>query len=760
MMKKIADLIKKMTLEEKAGLLSGLDQWHTKPVERLGVPSVMMTDGPHGMRKQAGQVDQLGLVKSVEAVCFPSASALACSFDRELMRTLGDALGEECRAEDVAILLGPAINIKRTPLCGRNFEYLSEDPYLTGELAAGYIQGLQAHDVGVSVKHFAANNQEYRRMSVNAEIDERTLREIYLAGFETAVKKAKPWTMMCSYNRINGAYSSENGRLMKDILRGEWNFDGFVMTDWGAINDRVRGVESGIDLEMPASGGMTDREIVAAVRSGALDISLVDQAAARILDIVCRYHDSDQKRAPYDRERHHALARKIAGECMVLLKNDGVLPLSSGMRAAFIGAFAERPRYQGGGSSHINAFRVTSALEAARGRAEITFAPGYDVMKDEADSALIAQAVEAARAAEVAVIFAGLPDRKESEGYDREDMRLPAGQNALIEAVCAVQPNTVVVLHTGSPVEMPWIDKVRGLLDVYLGGQAVGEATADVLFGDVNPSGKLAESFPQKLAHNPSYLNYPGEGDTAHYREGVFVGYRYYDKKEMDVLFPFGFGLSYTTFAYSNLKIAKDGESVHVSADVTNQGTRAGREVVQLYVGKKASAVSRPVRELREFAKIALEPGQTSTVSFTLDRRAFSYYEETIADWYVEGGTYEIALGASSRDLPLVATVEMTQSAVLPFRVTLDTVLSDIWAHGLKSEKLDRVMEKTGYLAISDSEDGLGESTARMMREVAGNSPLHALRSPARGTLTMQELSELADELNAILAARGEEKGE
>ena len=382
------------------------------------------------------------------------------------------------------------------------------------------------------------------------------------------------------------------------------------------------------------------------------------------------------------------------------------------------------------------------------------------MMKDEEDRALIAQAVEAARAAEVAVVFAGLPDRKESEGYDREDMRLPAGQNALIEAVCAVQPNTVVVLHAGSPVEMPWIDKVRGLLDVYLGGQAVGEATADVLFGDVNPSGKLAESFPQKLAHNPSYLNYPGEGDTAHYREGVFVGYRYYDKKEMDVLFPFGFGLSYTTFAYSNLKIAKDGESVHVSADVTNQGTRAGREVVQLYVGKKASAVSRPVRELREFAKIALEPGQTSTVSFTLDRRAFSYYEETIADWYVEGGTYEIALGASSRDLPLVATVEMTQSAVLPFRVTLDTVLSDIWAHGLKSEKLDRVMEKTGYLAISDSEDGLGESTARMMREVAGNSPLHALRSPARGTLTMQELSELADELNAILAAHGEEKGE
>lgn len=453
----IKALVSQMTLEEKAGLCSGLDSWHTKPVERLGVPSVMVSDGPHGLRKQDQKGDHLGINDSIKAVCMPAACATAASFDRELLGKLGERIGASCQHEEVAVVLGPAVNIKRSPLCGRNFEYFSEDPYLAGELSAAYINGVQSKDVGTSIKHFAANNQEHRRMSSSSNADERTLREIYLAPFETAVKKAQPWTVMCSYNRINGTYASENPWLLTEVLRGEWGFEGYVMSDWGAVSDRVAGVAAGLDLEMPSSGGVNDKKIVEAVRAGKLDEAVVDRACERILAINYRYLENAKPETPWDQEADHELSAQMAAECMVLLKNDGVLPLSKSDDIAFIGEFAEKPRFQGGGSSHINSFKTTSALDAA-GELRVTYARGYDAAGDCATDEMIAEAVAAAKAAKAAVVFAGLPDSYESEGYDRTHMALPACQNRLIEAVAAANPNTVVVLHNGSPVEMPWLD--------------------------------------------------------------------------------------------------------------------------------------------------------------------------------------------------------------------------------------------------------------------------------------------------------------
>ena len=477
-----------------------------------------------------------------------------------MIRCMGEALGDSCQHEKVSVILGPAVNIKRSPLCGRNFEYFSEDPFLSGAMATALIQGIQSRNIGTSIKHFALNSQEHRRMSSSSDCDERTMREIYFPAFEQAVKEAQPWTVMCSYNRINGVYASENPWLLTEVLRKEWGFKGYVVSDWGAVSDRVAGVAAGLDLEMPASGGMNDALIVEAVRSGKLDEKLVDQACERILNIVYRYVENAKPDTPWDKEAQHRRAAEIAADCMVLLKNDGaVLPLSKEDGIAFIGEFAEKPRFQGGGSSHINCFRTTGALEAAKAQGlKVTYAQGYSVAADDATDEMIAEAVAAAKQAKVAVVFAGLPDAYESEGYDRTHMRMPECQNRVIEAVAAANPRTVVVLHNGSPVEMPWIGKVQAVLEAYLGGQAVGEAEVQVLFGNVNPSGHLPESFPNKLEDNPSYLYYGGEGNVTEYREGVFVGYRYYDKKKMDVLFPFGHGLSYTTFEYSGLKLSGD----------------------------------------------------------------------------------------------------------------------------------------------------------------------------------------------------------
>ncbi|MGN0622631.1 MAG: glycoside hydrolase family 3 C-terminal domain-containing protein, partial [Oscillospiraceae bacterium] len=521
-------IMEELTLEEKASLCSGNDFWHTKAVERLDIPKVMVSDGPHGLRKNVEDSDNPN--EAIKAVCFPTASATACSFDRILIETMGKAIGEECQHEKLAVVLGPGCNIKRSPLCGRNFEYFSEDPYLAGQMAAAHIRGVQSKGVGTSLKHFACNNQENRRMSVSAEMSERTLREIYLAPFETAVKDSKPWTVMCSYNRINGVYSSENKRLLTDILRDEWGFKGLVMSDWGAVDDRVEGIKAGLDLEMPTSYGKNDKLIVEAVKSGELDEADLDKCVKRVLEMVDKYLENAAPDTAWDKDKHHELARKIASECIVLLKNeDNVLPLDGSKKIAFIGKFAASPRYQGGGSSHINSFKVTSALEAAAEFSQVTYAQGYDVEQDVTDEKLFAEAVNCASEAEVAVVFAGLPDAFESEGYDRKHMRMPECQLRLIDEICKVNENVIVVLHNGSPVEMPFADKVKGIVEAYLGGQAIGGAVCDVLFGKVNPSGKLPETFPKKLSDNPSYLNFPGEGDKVCYNEGIFVGYRYYD---------------------------------------------------------------------------------------------------------------------------------------------------------------------------------------------------------------------------------------
>lgn len=544
---KIKELVSKMTLEEKASLCSGLDFWHTKGVERLGIPSEMVSDGPHGLRKQDDKADHLGINDSIQAVCFPAGCATASSFNRELVTKLGETLGEECQAENVSAILGPAMNIKRSPLCGRNFEYYSEDPLVSTEMAGALVHGVQSKHIGTSPKHFMANNQEYHRLTSSSEMDERTMREIYLASFEGMVKKEKPWTIMNAYNKLNGTYLCENKEMLTDVLRREWGFDGYVMTDWGAMNDRVEALKAGCNLEMPSCEGATDAEIVAAVQDGTLDESVLDKSCEEYLNVIFKYEENRDKNAVFQHEKDHETAREIEEECIVLLKNeDALLPLSADKKVAFIGKYAEKPRYQGGGSSHINSFKTESAMDAVEFLAtvkkeNITFAKGFDDVEDKADEALAAKAVEAAANADVAVIFAGLPDSFESEGYDRKHLGMPNCQNALIEAVAEAQPNTIVVLHNGAPVEMPWLGKVKAVLEAYLGGQAVGGAVVNVLYGNANPSGRLAETFPLRIQDTPCYLNYGGEHDKSVYSEGVFVGYRYYTSKEMEVLFPFGY---------------------------------------------------------------------------------------------------------------------------------------------------------------------------------------------------------------------------
>ena len=750
----IKKLVEEMTLEEKAGLCSGADFWHTKTVDRLNVPASMVSDGPHGLRKQDEKSDHLGVNDSIKAVCFPTACATASSFDRELLTSLGEALGDECQAENVSVILGPAVNIKRSPLCGRNFEYFSEDPYLAAEMAGSHIKGVQSKEVGTSLKHFLANNQEHRRMTSDSVIDERTLREIYLAAFEGAVKTGKPWTVMCSYNKINGTYGSENRRYLTDILRDEWGFDGYVMSDWGAVNDRVAGVIAGLDLEMPSSGGVNDARLMEAVRDGRLKEEVLDQAVTRILTIVDRYLKNRKPDTVWDKNAHHELARKMEGECAVLLKNQGILPLSDSDEVAFIGYFAAHPRYQGGGSSHINSTRVESAAEAAKDKGVI-YAQGYEIDADQMNNTLLEEAVAVAKKVKAAVIFAGLPDSFESEGYDRTHMAMPECQNALIEAVAAAQPNTVVVLHNGSPIEMPWIDKVKGVLEAYLGGQAVGGAVIDILYGHVNPSGKLAETFPIKLEDNPSYLYYGGEKDRAEYREGVFVGYRYYDKKKMDVLFPFGHGLSYTTFEYSNIKAdksaMKDDETVTVSLDVTNTGKVKGKEVVQIYVEAPDSQVIRPVRELREFAKVELEPGETKTVAFTLGKRAFSYYHVELKDWFVQTGAYLIHAASSSRDLRQMISVYVESTGKEPvvyhLNSTIGDILSDPDAAEIITPLIDRY-KKGNALGNSDGDAAKSAITQQMDDAMFRYMPLRQILSFAPDVSSLKELQELVDRIN------------
>lgn len=746
--------IQEMTLEEKASLCSGADFWHTEAIDRLNIPASMVSDGPHGLRKQDQEADHLGMNESIKAVCFPAGCSAAASFNRDLIREMGAALGRECQATDVSVILGPAVNIKRSPLCGRNFEYYSEDPLLATEIATAHIQGAQSQNVGTSIKHFLANNQETRRMSVSAQVDERTLREIYLAAFEGAVKNAKPWTVMCSYNKINGIYAAENKKYLTDVLRGEWGFDGYVMSDWGAVNSRVEDLAAGLDLEMPSSGGVNDRLIVEAVKNGSLDEAVLDQAVERILNIVFRYQEHRSGDAVLDLEADHALSQKIAEESIVLLKNEEILPLEETASIAFIGKFAQKPRYQGGGSSHINSFRITAALDMVQDMKNITYAQGYDTEQDVVNEKLEQEAIATAAKAQYAVIFAGLPDSFESEGYDRKHMGMPNCQNQLIQKVAEVQPNTIVVLHNGSPVEMPWADQVKGILEAYLGGQAIGAAVCNILFGKVNPSGKLAETFPVKLEDNPSWLTGFGSRETVEYREGIFVGYRYYEKKKMPVRFPFGHGLSYTTFSYSNLKLdhsqMKDTDILTVSADITNTGSRAGKEAVQLYVADLESTVSRPVKELKDFVKISLEPGETKTVTFRLGKRAFAYWNTTIHDWHVESGTFEILVGSSSADTPLCARVDVLSTCKLPVTYTLDSTLGDILEDPDAMKVLGSLVNVyTQSQQTQEGSDAAREAiTADMTNAMIRFMPLRGLLSFAGDLFSREEILKALEELN------------
>jgi beta-glucosidase len=669
-MKDIQSLITQMTLEEKAALCTGASSWTTTPLERLGVPEMIVSDGPHGVRR-VPDVNAIAS-KSLPATCFPTASCLASTWDVDLLRKMGEALAEECIALNVDVLLGPGTNMKRSPLGGRNFEYFSEDPFLAGELAANLINGIQSKGVGTSLKHYAANNQEFQRFAINAEVDERTLREIYLPAFEKAVKQAKPWSVMCSYNKVNGTFASQHHYLLTDILKNEWRFEGLVVSDWGAVRDRVAALKAGLDWEMPGPQGRSVKAVVEAVRSGELDEAILDEAVRRILRIVFKAKETP-KNGTFDADAHHALAKKIASEGMVLLKNDGILPLRNQQHIAVIGRSAETAHFQGGGSSHINPTRVAmpfKELQAQAVDAELTYAEGYP-SDNSFRQDLIDQAVGLARSAEVAVLYIALPSFKESEGYDRPDLDLTQQQIALIKAVTQVQPKTVVVLNNGAPVAMSaWIDDVAAVLESWMMGQAGGAAIADVLFGRINPSGKLAETFPLKLSDTPAHINWPGEAGEVRYGEGLFIGYRYYESKEMPVLFPFGFGLSYTTFSYSNPKASthsfKDVDGLTVTVDVTNTGRVAGKEIVQVYVHDQKSGLVRPHKELKGFAKVELQPGETKTVSISLDLRAFAYYHPEYKQWITEDGQFDLLIGASAADIRQTIMVTLESTLELP----------------------------------------------------------------------------------------------
>ncbi|MBQ8995725.1 MAG: glycoside hydrolase family 3 C-terminal domain-containing protein [Oscillospiraceae bacterium] len=736
------EIVEQLTLEEKIRLVTGYGSWHTYPVERLGIESIMMTDGPIGLRK----VDE-GETASHVSVCFPSGCLTACSFDRDLLEKMGETLGEECQAYEVGMILGPAINIKRSPLCGRNFEYYSEDPYLTGEVAAAYIKGVQSKGVGTSLKHYAMNNQEYRRMSYDAIVDERAMREIYLAGYETAVKKSQPTTLMCSYNLINGEHASESKKLLTDILRDEWGFQGAVISDWGAVHYRDKGLAAGLDLEMPGNNWANQGFIRTALADGTLTIKELDTCVDRIITLVKRIVKHPAK---FDFEKDHDLTRRIAEESIVLLKNkNNILPLAPETKVAVLGEFAVKPRIQGGGSAFINCYGVDITLDQLKGRGNVTYSKAFPSDGDTWEEAELEAAVACAKEAEVAVVMAGLPDVYESEGFDRTHIHLPEAQNLLIRKLTDLGIPTVVVLQNGAVVDMPWADAADAIVEAYLAGEGSGTAIARILYGEVNPSGKLAETFPLQLEDNPSYLNFPGDGYSVRYAESIYVGYRYYQKKRMNVLFPFGYGLSYTTFSYSNLRLDRsemlDTDELNVTVDVTNTGNRFGKEIVQLYVSDKGDQTGRPqrpVRELKEFAKVALEPGETKTVSFRLSKRSFAYYEEQVKDWLVPTSEYAIEIGASSKDIRLSETVKITATKTVPLKIRPDTVFGELLRDPrTKQYTLDNLIkqEASGILSFSP------EAIAALM----DHNPIRGLRNfsnqpPQRVDEIMVELKKLA----------------
>ncbi|MEX5719952.1 glycoside hydrolase family 3 C-terminal domain-containing protein [Geodermatophilus maliterrae] len=724
-----------LPLERKAVLLSGQDFWSTPPVEDAGLPSVVLTDGPHGVRRQAADFDRIGLLESLPATCFPPAVAVGSSWDADVAERIGTAVGREARALGVPVVLGPGVNIKRSPLCGRNFEYYSEDPLLTGVLGAAHVRGQQAQGVGASVKHFAANNQETQRMQVSADVDERTLREIYLPAFERIVTETRPATVMCAYNRVNGVYASQHHWLLTEVLREQWGFEGVVVSDWGAVDDRVAALRAGLDLQMPGDSGAGNRLVVEAVRAGELDEALVDRSARRVAalaDLVT------EPTGGFDVDAHHALARELAAQCAVLLKNDGaVLPLAPGTRVAVVGEFARTPRYQGGGSSHVNATRVDDALTSLReALPTVTFAPGFTLDGSGDAAALRNEALAAARDADVTVVFAGLAESDESEGFDRTTIDLPAAQVELIRAVAAAGPRTVVVLSSGSVVSLEgWHDDVDAVLAGFLLGQAGGSALADLLTGAVSPSGRLAETIPLRLEDTPSHLNFPGEQGHVRYGEGVMVGYRHFVTVDRPVRYPFGHGLGYTTVGTGDLRVTATGDdTATVSLTVTNTGERAGRHVVQVYVATTAGPVRRPARELRGFAKVSLQPGESRTVELRLDRRAFAYWDVREGGWVVAPGEYTVQVGASAAEVVAEAAVTLAGDTVVP-ELTLGSSVAEWFGHPVVGAQL-----LEGFLASMP--DGAAEVHAGML-EMIGSMPMRRFAADFGAAVPPAELDRL-----------------
>lgn len=756
----IKEIVSTLTLEEKASLCSGETFWFTQTIKEKGIPGIMVSDGPVGLRKQDLSDPNSTFNDAIKAVCFPAGVGMAATFNKELYNKMGQALGEECRAEDVSVILGPAVNIKRSPLCGRNFEYLSEDPFVASEMATAYIKGVQSKHVGTSIKHFALNSQETRRMSASSNVSERAFREIYLSAFEGPVKNAKPWTVMCSYNKINGVFSSENKYLLTDILRNEWGFEGNVVSDWAAVSNRIEGIKNGLNLEMPTSFGENDKKLVEAVKNGELDEKILDDNVANVLKLVFDAYDNigNSNDFEFDRDKHHELSRQIAGETFVLLKNENnTLPLNKKDKIAVIGSYAKKPRFQGGGSAHINCSKITSFIQSAKdnGLVNITYAEGFSPDKDILDENLLNEAVKISKESDIAVIFAGLPDIFESEGYDRKHMRMPDCQLRVIEEVSKVAKKTVIVLHNGSPIEMPFVDNVDAILECYLGGQAVGEAQFDVLFGDVSPSGKLAETFPVKLEDNPSYLNFPGSRNNVNYAEDIFVGYRYYDKKKMNVLFPFGYGLSYSKFKYDNLRLSSEkinaGDELEVLVDITNIGNLEAKEIVEVFVKNADSFAIRPIRELKGFEKVSLKPNETKTVSVKLCKRSFAFYNEEIKDWYIPEGAYTIEVGQSSRDILLSKEVYIKSEPILPNHYDYDSISEEIIEDYRIKDYFEKYME--AKVPVVEKSDVAKESMNEEM-DKAGflYAPLRNSLYFTDNAIKYEDLDELLEGINKIIS--------
>jgi beta-glucosidase len=735
-------LLSELTVAEKATLTSGSSFWYTAPVERLGIPRIMVSDGPHGLRAQPGEGDHLGLGGSVPATCFPTASAVASAWNPDLLRRIGRALAQEARACNLSVILGPGINMKRSPLCGRNFEYFSEDPFLAGELAVGIVDGIQSRGVGTSVKHYAANNQETDRLRVDAQIDERTLREIYLPAFERVVKGAQPWTVMCAYNKVNGRSASENTWLLTTVLREEFGFEGLIVSDWGAVYHRVPALMAGLDLEMPPALGRSPDAIVAAVDAGEVPVEVLNARVRKVLELVAKGMPVLELDESFDPDAHHALAREAAAESVVLLKNDGLLPLAADARIAVVGEFARTPRFQGAGSSQVNPTRVDVLLDELRAAyGEVPFAAGYGVGTTADDAALLAEAERVAGASDTVVVVLGLPAADESEGFDRTHMNLPVNQLDALRAVAAVNSDVVVVLVNGSSVVLgEVIPYARSLVEAWLGGQAAGGAIADVLCGSVNPSGRLAETIPHRLEDNSSYLNFPGDSQVVRYGEGLFIGYRGYDKCHQDVAFPFGFGLSYTSFAFSDLAVATRGSVAEgtfgatVTVTVTNTGAVDGAEVVQVYVEDVESSVARPVRELKGFAKVSLAAGSSQEVSIELDQRAFAFWSIRHRDWVVEAGEFVVAVGANSRDLPLRSAITV-QAPALAVPLNRDSTLQE-WMNDPVGRHLIEAEVKNGQPAAVLEEE---------LITVIGTMPMSTLANFGGMSLDHDALDRLAD---------------